>query len=166
VSADGGADDTVDAIGRGRLKRKLSAPPLQKRNKLIRNRPDSRHLTAQPIFEQGRIGDGSFSKTGQGANFGAVPFGGPSRQDRRKARRDHDGELLCDLLDEHGIDLAGGSRKPSQVAEERQQHRETEPVGVVLGNNERQIRRRQRRSLQGQSFIYGIQLWGRRLPRM
>jgi hypothetical protein len=36
----------------------------------------------------------------------------------------------------------------------------------VLGNDERQIRRRQRRSLQGQSFVYGIQLWGRRLPRM
>jgi hypothetical protein len=36
---------------------------------------------------------------------------------------------------------------------------------VVLGRDERQIRGRQRRSLQGRSFIDGFQFWASRLPR-
>jgi site-specific recombinase XerD len=80
-------------------------------------------------------------------------------------RRNHDAELPCDLLDEQQIDLAGGSRKPSPVAEERQQHRETEPVAIVLGHDERQIRRRQCRSLQGRSFVDRFQFWADLLPR-
>ena len=76
-----------------------------------------------------------------------MPFGGPPRQARRKARGSRDSELFCDLRDEQRLDLAGGSRKPPLVAEERQQNRKTQPVAVVLGHDERQIRWRQRRSL-------------------
>ena len=85
MGVDRGADDAVDTIGRGRLDRKLAAPGLQERGKLIRNRPDGCHLITQPSFEQRRIGDGRLPKAGQGADFGTVPFSGPPRQDRRKA---------------------------------------------------------------------------------
>jgi len=164
MSTDRGANDAVDTIGRGRLDRKHAAPRLQKRNELIRNRTDSRHLISQPIFEQRRIGDARLSKASQGADFGTMPFGGPPRQARRKARGSRESELLCDLRDEQLIDLAGGSRKPPLVAEERQQNRKTQPVAVVLGHDERQIRRRQRRSLQGRSFVDSFQFWASRIP--
>lgn len=94
-----------------------------------------------------------------------MPFGGPPRQARRKARGSHDSELLCYLRDEQLIDLAGGSRKPSLIAEERQQHRKTQAVAVVFGHDERQIRRRQRRSLQGRSFVDSFEFWASRIPR-
>lgn len=71
-----------------------------------------------------------------------MPFSGPPRQDRRKAGGSCDGELPCELLDDRRIDLAGGSRKPSSVAEERQQHGEAEPVAMMLGYDERQVRGR------------------------
>src|SRR5271163_1177621 len=157
MSADRGANDAIDTIGRGRLDRQLATPRLQKRDKLIRNGPDSRHMITQPIFQQRRIGDGRLSKSGQGADFGTMPFGSPPRQARRKARGSRDRELPCDLFDERRIDLAGGSRKLAPVAEERQQHRETESVVVMLGHDEHQIRGRQRRSLRSRSFVGGFQ---------
>ena len=165
MSTDRSANDAVDTIGCGRLDRKRAAPRLQKRNELIRNRTDSRHLISQPIFEQRRIGDARLSKASQGADFGTMPFGGPPRQARRKARGSRDSELLCDLRDEQRLDLAGSSRKPPLVAEERQQNRKTQPVAVVLGHDERQIRKRQRRSLQGRSFVDSFQFWASRIPR-
>jgi hypothetical protein len=36
---------------------------------------------------------------------------------------------------------------------------------VVLGHDERQIRKRQRRSLQGRSFVDSFQFWASRIPR-
>jgi enolase len=86
MRTDRGANDAVDTIGRGRLDRKRAAPRLQKRNELIRNRTDSRHLISQPIFEPPRIGDARLPKASQGADFGTMPFGGPPREARRKAR--------------------------------------------------------------------------------
>src|SRR5271168_4114901 len=66
VGANCGADDAVETIGGGRLERKFTASALQERNELIRDRPDSCHLTVQPIFERRRIDDGGFPKACQG----------------------------------------------------------------------------------------------------
>src|SRR5271165_5380359 len=48
MSMDRSADDTVDAISRGRLDRKLATPRPQKRNELVWRRSDSRDLISQP----------------------------------------------------------------------------------------------------------------------
>ena len=157
VGAARGPDDAINAIGRRRLDQKLAASGLQKRGKLIRNRAYSCHLTAQPIFEPRRIGNARLAKARQSADFGTVSFGGPPRQARREARGSRDGELPRDLLDDRRIDLAGGSRKPSSVAEKHQQYGEAEPVLMMLGHDERQIRRRQWRSLRGHSLVGDFQ---------
>jgi hypothetical protein len=85
----------------------------------------------------------------------------PWESDRRKVRGRRHGELPSDLCHKHRTDLAGGSWKPSPIAEERQQHCEPEPVAVVLGHDESQIRERQHRSLQGKGFLNGYQIWTR-----
>ena len=157
VGAARGPDDAINAIGRRRLDQKLAASGLQKRGKLIRNRAYSCHLTAQPIFEPRRIGNARLAKARQSADFGTVSFGGPPRQARREARGSRDGELPRDLLDDRRIDLAGGSRKPSSVAEKHQQYGEAEPVLMMLGHDERQIRERQWRSLRGHSLVGDFQ---------
>ena len=88
-------------------------------------------------FEQLGVGDSRLAETEQGSNFGAAPFCSPPRQAQREVGGDRDDELLGDLLDEQIIDLGGSSRKPPLIAEERQQHGEAQPVGVVLRQNER-----------------------------
>ena len=69
---DRGADDPIDTIGRGRLDRKLATPRFEEHGKLIRCRPDRRHLISQPLFEQLAVGDGRLPEACQSADLGPM----------------------------------------------------------------------------------------------
>ena len=142
MSVDRGTDDPIDTIRCGRLDRKLAAPRLKERGELVRNRPDCRHSISQPGFEQFGVGDGRFPEAQQGSDLGAVPFRGSPWQVQRKVSGHLNDELPCDLLDDRSIDIGGGARKSAAVTEECQQHGKGEPVGMMLGHDERPVRRR------------------------
>ena len=95
------------------------------------------------------------SRSGRGFRHGVVQRSAPPGSAQSRGSRD--GELPCELLDDRRIDLASGSRKPSSVAKERQQHGEAEPVAIMLGHDERQVRGRQCRSLRSHSLVGDFQ---------
>jgi type 1 fimbriae regulatory protein FimB len=142
MGMDRGADDSIDTIRCGRLDRKLATSRLKERGELIRNHPDCRHSISQPSFEQLGVGNGCFPKPQQGSDLGTMSFRGSPLQVQRKVNGHLHDELPCDILDNRSIDIGGDARKSAAVTKERQQHGEAEPVGMMLGHDERQVRRR------------------------
>jgi hypothetical protein len=75
---DRGADYPIDAVGRGRLNRKLATSCLEEHSELIRARSDARHLISQPRFEPRGVSDGRFPESKQGPDLGPMTLPGPT----------------------------------------------------------------------------------------
>ena len=144
MSMDRGADDTVDAIGRGRLDRKLATPRLQERNELVWRRSDSRHLISQPTFEQFRVGDRRFAEAEQHPDLGPMALPSPTGRVVIVIIAGLHAELLSYPRHSLGADFRRRLWKPSMCSMKQEQQGKSETVGDILRHDERLVLRRQR----------------------
>ena len=141
---DRGADDTVDAIVRGRLDRKLATPRPQKRNELVWRRSDSRHLISQPTFEQFRVGDRRFAEAEQHPDLGPMALPSPTGRVVLVIITGLHAELLSYPRHSFGADFRRRLWKPSMCSMKQDQQCKSETVGDILRHDERLVLRRQR----------------------
>ena len=142
MSVDRGADDSIDTIQCGQLDRKLPTSGLKERGEFIRNHPDCRHSISQPGFEELGVGNG-FSRNPSKSLISAR-CRSAVRPDRSSEKSAGISMTSCRAISSTIGRLISEAvpGKLAAVTEECQQHGKAKPVGMMLGHDERPVRRR------------------------
>jgi hypothetical protein len=144
MGMDRGADYPIDAVGRGRLNRKLPTSCLEEHSELIRGRSDARHLISQPSFEPRGVSDGRFPESKQGPDLGPMTLPGPTCRIVLAVMVGLHAELSSYPGQSLGIDFHRPLGEPPICPVKQEQHGEPEAVPAIFDHNERMICRGQR----------------------
>jgi hypothetical protein len=118
---DRGADDSVDAIVRGWLYRKLATPRPQKRRELFWNSSDCRHLISQPILERLGVGNARLAEVQQLPDFRSMTLPGSAGGIVSVIAVGLDAKLSSHALDSPGADFRWLRGSPLRAAAEANQ---------------------------------------------